>query len=84
MMQLDYKDFLGDYAKELIDMTKDVSIYSNEDAFTMGYRAALYASINALECQLKAWGVDPADIGFGEFSADEWKARGIKYWDADA
>jgi len=80
MAAIDYQGFLVDYAAELIDSTRDASIYEPDSGFNAGYRAALYASLYLLESELKAWGGNPAEFGFDKFSLERWRREGAGYW----
>lgn len=80
MASTDYKDFLIDFVYEIIDLTKDKSLYSSGDAHGAGYRLALYSVLNLLEGQAVAWNLDAQDVGLKDFSPDRWLKEGFEYW----
>ena len=75
-----FKNLLHDLALELIEKTKDPSIYEPDDQYNSGYRAALYSVLHLVEEQAASWELDRAAIGLESFSADDWQQAGIRYW----
>jgi hypothetical protein len=73
-----YKDFVRDLAVELVQLTRDPTIYEEDNDFNRGYRAALYSAIHVLEEQLEAWEIGREEVGL-DFRADEWRRIGKGY-----
>lgn len=80
MASTDYKEFLIDFVYEIMELTKDESLYSSGDAHGAGYRSALYSVLNLLEGQAVAWNLDAQDVGLNDFSPDKWRKEGVEYW----
>lgn len=79
MATTDYKAFLDDFVSEVLELTKDESLYTSGDAYSTGYRSALYAVLNLLEGQAIAWDLRSEDVGLRGFSPDKWRKEGIEY-----
>lgn len=79
MNNVDYKLFLKDLVFELVELTKDSSLYEDGNDFGAGYRASLYTALSMIESQAFVWGISKDDVGLEKFSADEWKAVGRAY-----
>lgn len=76
----DYRGFLIDFISEVVELTKDESLYSAGDVYSTGYRAALYSVLHLLDEQAKAWELDVKEVGLGNFSPDKWRQEGQAYW----
>lgn len=79
MATTDYKEFLADFANEVLELTKDASLYVPGDVYNTGYRSALYTVLNLLEGQAIAWDLRSEDVGLRGFSPDRWRIEGIEY-----
>ncbi len=79
---IDFKAFLGDIGLELLDITRNESLYTPNSEFNAGYRAAIYSVIYMLQSEIQAWGGSTGDIGLAGFSPDEWRIQGKDYWGA--
>lgn len=77
------KEFLGDFVREVVELTKDQALYAPGDAFGAGYRSALYSVLHALEEQALAWDLTSNDVGLAGFSADGWRQDGLAYFDRE-
>lgn len=74
-----YRDFTRDLGLELVEKTKDTSLY-DDTPFNRGYRAALFSVLNSLSLRATAFGLAQDDVGLGNFSVAEWQKHGRGYW----
>lgn len=80
MTDIDFKAFLKDIGLELLEITRNESLYTPNSDFNAGYRAAIYSVIYMLQSEIRAWEGTMADIGLAGFSPDEWRIQGKDYW----
>ena len=74
-----YQDCFHDIIYELVEKTKDSSIYELGE-FNTGYRMALYAVLSLISNQVSSFNLNPASAGLHTFDPDRWLREGKDYW----